>query len=36
MLEEIRDLGFEYAELSRGIRLSLVPGIMDAFKAGVI
>ena len=30
MLQEIRDLGFEYAELSHGIRLSLVPGIMDA------
>ena len=36
MLEEIRDLGFEYAELSHGIRLSLVPGIMDAVEAGVI
>ena len=36
MLEEIRDLGFEYAELSHGIRLSLVPGIIDAHKAGVI
>ena len=33
---EIRDLGFEYAELSHGIRLSLVPGIIDAHKAGVI
>ena len=36
MLEEIRDLGFEYAELSHGIRLSLVPGIMEAVEAGVI
>ncbi len=36
MLQEIRDLGFEYAELSHGIRLSLVPGIMDAVDAGVI
>ena len=36
MLEEIRDLGFEYAELSHGIRLSLVPGIFEAFEAGVI
>jgi sugar phosphate isomerase/epimerase len=36
MLEEIRDLGFEYAELSHGIRLSLVPGIFDAVDAGVI
>jgi sugar phosphate isomerase/epimerase len=34
MLHEIRDLGFEYAELSHGVRLSLVPGILDAVKAG--
>jgi sugar phosphate isomerase/epimerase len=34
MLREIRDLGFEYAELSHGIRISLVPGILDAVKAG--
>ncbi len=36
MLREIRDLGFEYAELSHGIRLSLVPGILDAVQAGEI
>jgi len=36
MLCEIRDLGFEYAELSHGIRISLVPGILDAVKAGEI
>lgn len=36
MLEEIRDLGFEYAELSHGIRISLVPGIFEAVDAGVI
>jgi sugar phosphate isomerase/epimerase len=36
MLTEIRDLGFEYAELSHGIRISLVPGILDAVKAGEI
>lgn len=36
MLHEIRDLGFEYAELSHGIRLSLVPGILDAVEAGEI
>jgi hypothetical protein len=36
MLEEIRDLGFKYAELSHGIRLSLVPGVVEAFQAGVI
>ena len=34
MLREIRELGFEYAELSHGIRISLVPGIFDALKAG--
>jgi sugar phosphate isomerase/epimerase len=36
MLEEIRELGFDYAELSHGIRLSLLPGIFDAVDAGVI
>ncbi len=36
MLREIRDLGFEYAELSHGIRLGLVPGILDAVDAGEI
>lgn len=36
MLREIRELGFEYAELSHGIRLSLVPGILDAVQAGEI
>jgi len=36
MLEEIRDLGFGHAELSHGIRLSLVPGILEAVEAGVI
>lgn len=36
MLREIRDLGFDHAELSHGIRISLVPGIMDAVKAGEI
>jgi sugar phosphate isomerase/epimerase len=34
MLREIRGLGFEYAELSHGIRLSLVPGIIEAVDAG--
>jgi len=34
MLQEIRDLGFEYAELSHGIRISLVPGIIEALDAG--
>jgi sugar phosphate isomerase/epimerase len=36
MLREIRDLGFEYAELSHGVRLGLVPGILDAVNAGEI
>ncbi|MGB7748948.1 MAG: sugar phosphate isomerase/epimerase [Verrucomicrobiia bacterium] len=36
MLCEIRDLGFEYAELSHGIRLGLVPGILEAVDAGEI
>lgn len=36
MLHEIRDLGFQYAELSHGIRISLLPGILDAVKAGEI
>jgi sugar phosphate isomerase/epimerase len=36
MLREIRDLGFAWAELSHGIRLSLVPGIIDAVNAGEI
>jgi sugar phosphate isomerase/epimerase len=36
MLREIRDLGFEYAELSHGTRISLLPGIIDAVTAGEI
>ena len=36
MLREIRDLGFEYAELSHGTRISLLPGILDAVAAGEI
>ena len=34
MLREIRELGFDYAELSHGIRMSLLPGILDAVEAG--
>ena len=30
MLAEIRDMGFEYAELSHGTRIVLVPGILKA------
>jgi sugar phosphate isomerase/epimerase len=33
MLKEIRDLGFDYAELSHGTRISLLPGILDAVDA---
>src|SRR5215212_1160934 len=36
MLQEIRELGFEYAELSHGTRISLVPGIIAAVEAGEI
>jgi sugar phosphate isomerase/epimerase len=34
MLREIRDLGFEYAELSHDTRISLMPGILEAVGAG--
>ena len=34
MLHEIRDLGFTHAELSHGIRLSLLPGILAAVAEG--
>ena len=36
MLREVRELGFEYAELSHGTRISLVPGILEAVAAGEI
>lgn len=36
MLREIRELGFEYAELSHGISISLIPGILAAVGAGEI
>lgn len=36
MLREIRGLGFEYAELSHGIRISLLPGVLEAVDAGEI
>ena len=36
MLREIRDLGFQFAELSHGIRLSLLPGIIESVEAGEI
>jgi sugar phosphate isomerase/epimerase len=34
MLREIHSLGFDYAELSHGIRVSLLPGIIEAVEAG--
>jgi len=36
MLDEIRRMGFEYAELSHGIKLSLVEGIQAALKENEI
>ena len=36
MLREIRDLGFEFAELSHGTRISLLPGILEAVDAGEV
>jgi len=36
LLREIRDLGFSHAELSHGIRLGLVPGVLEAVDAGEI
>lgn len=36
MLREMADLGFEYVELSHGIRMTLVPGILKAVEEGVV
>jgi len=36
MLKEMAGLGFEWAELSHGIRITLVPGILKAVEEGVI
>lgn len=36
MLQEVRDQGFEWAELSHGTRISLLPGILDAVDSGLI
>jgi sugar phosphate isomerase/epimerase len=36
MLREMAGLGFEWAELSHGIRITLVPGILRAVEEGVI
>ncbi|MSU50703.1 MAG: sugar phosphate isomerase/epimerase [Opitutus sp.] len=36
MLREIAALGFEYAELSHGVRITLVPGILKAVEEGIV
>ncbi len=36
MLQEIADLGFTHAELSHGVRITLVPGILKAVEEGII
>jgi sugar phosphate isomerase/epimerase len=36
MLREMADMGFEHAELSHGIRITLVPGILKAVEEGVV
>ena len=36
MVREMIDLGFEYIELSHGIRITLVPGILRAIEEGIV
>ncbi|MGA2016554.1 MAG: TIM barrel protein [Opitutaceae bacterium] len=36
MLREVADLGFERVELSHGVRITLVPGILKAVEDGVV
>jgi sugar phosphate isomerase/epimerase len=36
LLQEVRDLGFEFAELGHGTRISLLPGIIEAVESGLI
>lgn len=36
MVREILDLGFEYIELSHGVRITLVPGILQAVDEGIV
>jgi sugar phosphate isomerase/epimerase len=36
MLREMADLGFDHVELSHGIRITLVPGILKAVEEGMI
>jgi sugar phosphate isomerase/epimerase len=36
MLQEARDLGFDYVELGHGTRISLLPGVLAAVESGLI
>ena len=36
MAREISEIGFRYVELSHGIRISLVPGILKALEEGIV
>lgn len=36
MIEEMAQLGFDHVELSHGIRITLVPGILKAVEAGTV
>src|SRR5208283_1404656 len=36
MLREMADFGFEYVELSHGIRITLVPGILQGLEEGIV
>ncbi len=36
MAREMADLGFSHIELSHGIRITLVPGILRAVEEGVV
>ena len=36
MLREMADLGFSHVELSHGIRITLVPGILKAMEEGIV
>lgn len=36
MLREMAELGFEHVELSHGVRITLVPGILKAVEEGVV
>jgi sugar phosphate isomerase/epimerase len=36
MLEEAAAMGFEYVELSHGIRITLVPGVLHAVEEGIV